>query len=76
MLCGQFEEEILGRKSRDRRVELEWLHNYGREATGIIIDLCKLVPELPEDVKKRINRLKMASALWDEIKRKKEVFVP
>lgn len=66
----------MGKKNRNLRLDNEWKHNYCKEATGIIIDLAKLVQNMPDDLKRRINRLKAASAIYDQIQKNSEVFIP
>lgn len=68
----------MGKKSRETKLTNEWLNNYAKESTGIILDLLGWIgePGVPPKLAKRIQRLKAASALWDEIQRKRDVFVP
>ncbi len=70
----------MGKKSREARESLEWAEKYGKEATGIIMDLIAefkksnlfFTPELQT----RINRLRQASLVWSAIQKSREVFVP
>lgn len=66
----------MGRKSRKQRLDNEWLGNYAKEATKIIIDLSALVKDMPEEMTRRINRLKGATLVYDAIKKNQERFVP
>lgn len=70
----------MGKKNREMRLQNEWLKNYSGESTGIIIslvgELAKHKCEIPEPLKVRIQRLKAATDLWNEIQRNKDVFVP
>lgn len=69
----------MGRKNRDLKLELEWLQKYGKEATGIIMDLLLFIgpiSPIPTALDQRVKRLKAASAIWDEIRKQKDVFVP
>ena len=70
----------MGRRSRDIRLHNEWLTNYAKESTGIIMallaELAKDGKALPEALTTRIKRLRAAGALWDEIQKNKDKFVP
>ena len=67
----------MGRRVRAMKEELDWRGKYGKEATGIIIDLVgeykKHSPVLmhPQLVH-RIARLEAASAVWDAIKKNRK----
>ncbi len=68
----------MGRKNRELKLKSEWLNNYCKEATGIIIDCLNVIQDdvRNESIVKRIKRLKAASAVWDEIQKNKDKFVP
>lgn len=64
---------------RNRRIKLtnEWLNNYAKEATGIIISLVaearKGMILLPGPLLTRIARLEAASTIWDAINKKENI---
>jgi hypothetical protein len=69
----------MGKHSRNLRLDNEWKGNYCAEATGIIVDLVNALgghQKLSPELLRRINRLKAASKLYDELIRQRNVFVP
>jgi hypothetical protein len=70
----------VGRKARELRERLEWAEKYGKESTGIIVDLIAEFKRsglfFSPPLQQRITRLKQASALWTAIQKSKEVFIP